>query len=283
MLIFANPEFDQRSMGGISRLYQVFCNKYGFNIQLINEEFLKSHLPVQGQVLVIAGGDGTIHRAINTIPDEYLKSYILGIIPGGTANEYAKSLGLPPEIEQAAEIVANQRKVITHKPGVMNAKHKFVTGFLYGIACKVLNETSRGAKHYLGQYAYQLPGLFSIAGYHDFIKEFKCNGKGFSSGYLLINSASLTSKGLHPKNEDGEKFSIVYLKPDLSISDFARLLLKNHPESDILEDPAILYEQLDRIGLEFEGKLEFMLDGEIYTSGSPILFEHCGQYVNVII
>ncbi|OGI04697.1 MAG: hypothetical protein A2Y25_03830 [Candidatus Melainabacteria bacterium GWF2_37_15] len=288
LFIFANPEFDQRSQCGISKLYQIFSKKYGFNIEIINEEFLRTNVPEDdsSQILVIAGGDGTIHRVLNTIPEKVLERYHFGIIPGGTANEFVKSLRLPLWLEQAAEIIAASPNVVCQTPGLINKKYRFATGFLYGIAYKVLQETSPVAKQYFGPYAYQLPGLFSLANYADFVKSFRVDSMKFRTGYLLINNASLISKDLFPneiKNEDPTLFSIVYLHAPLFVGDFIRLIIKNQRGAYILEDPALFYRQIGDFTLEFEGDLDFMLDGEIYKMSSPIRFQHSKYNFKVIV
>lgn len=287
LFIYANPNFDIRWECGISELYQIFFKKFGYKIEIIDDEFLKTDMPKKNstRTLVIAGGDGTIHRAINIIPAKAFENYIFGIIPGGTANEFAKSLNLPLEIYAAAEVIAKQKYIKTRKPGIINSQYKFATGFLYGIACKVLTETPQEAKYYFGHYAYQLPGFFSIMNYRDFIKQFTIDSTSFSTGYLLINTASLVSKGVFPeqlKQEDKNRFSIVYISPELAMGDILRLIFKNQSSDDILHDPSVFYQQMNDFLLEFEGKLKFMLDGEDYSLGSPIKFEHSSQEIRII-
>ncbi len=288
LLIFVNPEFDQRIPCGISRIYRIFSKKYKYNIEIINEEFLKTNKPDKNgpQVLVVAGGDGTFHYMLNLIPENVIENYIFGVIPAGTANEFAKSLNLPILLEEAAEVIAQKRRIITQKPGIINKKYKFVTGFLYGIACKVLLETPPRAKHFLGNYAYQLPGLFSFSDYQIFVKKFAFDSQEFSTGYLLINCASLASKGVFPdelKNEDKKLFSIVYIGPELKFGDFLRLVIENQTGENILHDESIFYRQINDFKLCFDGEIKFMLDGEVYSMVSPIEFEHCEQCIKVIV
>ncbi len=285
--VFANPDFDARFKCGISRLYQVFSQKHGFKLEIIDEEFLKSHIPVgdSHDILVIAGGDGTIHRVINTVPGEVLEKYILGIIPGGTANEFAKSIGIPLSFEEAAEIIANQKNITREKIGVINKKYKFATGFLYGIACRVLQDTAEKSKFYLGEYAYRLPGLLSISNYQDFIKSFRINSTEFSTAYLLINNASLLSKNIPAdsiETRNKNLFSVIFLYSDITFGDLIRVMVKNQAGSNVLEDSSVFYRQMEALSLEFEGNISFMLDGESYETGSPITFDHSEYEMRVI-
>jgi len=70
------------------------------------------HLPPQGaqwkqsgiEIAIAAGGDGLIGGVITHIAESGL---ILGILPLGTANDIARSLNIPQNIRQAAQVIAN--------------------------------------------------------------------------------------------------------------------------------------------------------------------------------
>src|SRR5690625_1365921 len=55
-------------------------------------------------VIVAAGGDGTINEVINGIAGEE-KRPKLGIIPTGTTNDFARALFIPRNIEKAVDII----------------------------------------------------------------------------------------------------------------------------------------------------------------------------------
>ncbi|HSI67163.1 MAG TPA: diacylglycerol kinase family protein [Planococcus sp. (in: firmicutes)] len=57
-------------------------------------------------VLFIAGGDGTIHSAIQAL-DSSESSPVIGILPSGTCNDFARTLEIPLQLEQAAEALVN--------------------------------------------------------------------------------------------------------------------------------------------------------------------------------
>lgn len=276
-------------MGGISRLYQIFCKEYNFNLEIIDEEFLENHKPLkkQKELLVIAGGDGTIHRVVNIIPDEFLSCYKFGIISAGTANEFASSLNIPLILEEAAFLIANEENFNTnfHTIGVVNDKYKFLTGLLYGVACQVLQSTSQTAKIRWGAFAYNLPGLFSITYFTEHIKKFRLDSKEFYTGYLIINNASLSGKKFSIddiKDENRDLFSLIYVQPDLTPSDMVRLIVKNQTHLNILQDASIYYVQMKEITLQFEEQSQFMLDGELYEFSSPLNIRHHRNNIEVI-
>lgn len=56
------------------------------------------------RAVLAAGGDGTIAEVISGLASS---SVPLGILPLGTANQLAANLGIPPDIERAAEVAVN--------------------------------------------------------------------------------------------------------------------------------------------------------------------------------
>jgi len=56
------------------------------------------------KMLVAAGGDGTISAVASTLLDS---EAILGVLPTGTLNHFAKDLQIPLDLEEAARVLAN--------------------------------------------------------------------------------------------------------------------------------------------------------------------------------
>ncbi len=56
--------------------------------------------------IVVAGGDGSIHAVVAALHKRNeLKDKVLGLIPLGTGNDFARSTGIPLEPDRAAELV----------------------------------------------------------------------------------------------------------------------------------------------------------------------------------
>jgi len=292
LLLYVNPDFDRRFQNGVSRLYQIFCRNSFCNLEIIDAEFLKSHIPEDNyqQTLIIAGGDGTIHNVINSIPDEAFKGYLFGIIPGGTANEFAKSLHIPISLYKSSDLILNSEKIYFEHIGIINNKYKFATGIMYGVAGQVLQITPIIAKHLFGCSAFLIGFTKYLVQYWESFlikrKEFIINDKHFRTNYLLINNASLISKELVKNDislENKNEFSVVYLHSRLKLMEILNVMVKYHAHYRILQDHALAWKQMKEIKLEFEDETEFLLDGEPYKFISPIeikFFKHSMKVIS---
>jgi diacylglycerol kinase (ATP) len=59
-----------------------------------------------GRRIVVAGGDGSLHAVISTLyRRNELKREVLGILPLGTGNDFARTNGIPLDVEDAARVL----------------------------------------------------------------------------------------------------------------------------------------------------------------------------------
>jgi lipid kinase YegS len=112
--------------------------------------------------LIAAGGDGTVHEVVRGLADAApAAAPALGIVPLGTANDFATELGVPDDVDAALGLALSGavRNVdigwVGDRPVVNMA-----TG---GFGTDVTVETPEGMKEALGRLAYLLTGLRRIA------------------------------------------------------------------------------------------------------------------------
>jgi len=79
---------------------------------------------------------------------------VLGILPMGTANNFARSMGIPMALEKAIEVIT-QGKVVDVDLGMINDQY-FINIATIGFSRDVISATPRRLKRYLGVASYLL-------------------------------------------------------------------------------------------------------------------------------
>lgn len=114
--------------------------------QVVTEVLNQGH-----PLIIVGGGDGTF----NTITDLFVhQDSVLGILPMGTANNFARSMGIPMSLEKAARVIADG-KVVDVDLGMINDQY-FINIATVGFSRDVISATPRSLKRYLGIASYLL-------------------------------------------------------------------------------------------------------------------------------
>ena len=115
------------------------------------------------RMVVAAGGDGTVNYVVNRMRERGL-SLELGIIPAGTANDFAGIVGMAKDpLEAARQIVTGEVQALDC--GVVNGLH-FVNIFSFGIFTTTSQRTPDERKHRLGKLAYIMEGIKELRHMH---------------------------------------------------------------------------------------------------------------------
>jgi diacylglycerol kinase (ATP) len=107
--------------------------------------------------VIIGGGDGTLNAAIAGLIDSQIP---LGLLPLGTANDLARTLGIPANVAQACQIVAtgNPEPVDV---GWVNGKYFFNVASL-GLSVKITRQLTKEVKQKWGVFAYGITAFQAI-------------------------------------------------------------------------------------------------------------------------
>lgn len=101
--------------------------------------------------IIIGGGDGTF----NTVTELFVhRDVVIGILPFGTANNFARSMGIPMDLEGAVGIIV-KGKVVDIDLGLINDQY-FINVASIGFSRDVITATPRLLKRYLGIISYLL-------------------------------------------------------------------------------------------------------------------------------
>jgi len=123
-------------------------------------------------VVIVGGGDGTLNAAIEGIIDTQLP---LGILPLGTANDLARTLGIPQSIPQACQVIAAGYKQRIDL-GQVNQKYFFNVASL-GLSVQITKQLDKKLKRTWGVLAYGITALRVILKARPFRAEIRLGGK----------------------------------------------------------------------------------------------------------
>jgi diacylglycerol kinase (ATP) len=120
-------------------------------------EALAAGLAAEADVLLVFGGDGTVHEVANGLPLPAPDGPLIVLLPAGTGNDLARGLGLPPDPVAAAGALAGGRPrpldVLDCGP------RRAANGVNAGFAVAATGRLPGRAKRLLGPAAYLAGGL----------------------------------------------------------------------------------------------------------------------------
>jgi YegS/Rv2252/BmrU family lipid kinase len=122
--------------------------------------------------VILGGGDGTLNAAIGGLIDTRLP---LGILPLGTANDLARTLGLPLDLPQAARIIAAGRTRAIDV-GRVNDRYFFNVASL-GLSVELTRELTPERKRRWGKLGYTLAMLRVLLRARPFSAVIRANGE----------------------------------------------------------------------------------------------------------
>ena len=108
--------------------------------------------------LFVAGGDGTLNEVLNgvaAIPDK-LSQVVLGLIPLGTGNDFAATLGFPENVEESLQLLIASAPAAVDV-GVLNGRH-FLNVSGGGFIAEVSDAVNTELKSVAGKLAYLIGG-----------------------------------------------------------------------------------------------------------------------------
>jgi len=122
---------------------------------------VRAELANNPSVVVAAGGDGTISDVAEALIGTDTR---LGIIPVGTANIFARELGIPLDLEGACALLDGQPST-TNVDAMKVGKQYFVLQIGIGIDSLMIRDTDRQSKRRFGRAAYIWTAFTRLIGY----------------------------------------------------------------------------------------------------------------------
>lgn len=218
--------------------------------------------------IIVAGGDGSVHEAVNGILRSDSNT-ALGVIPVGTGNDFAKACSIPLHWEDATRLLAD--RISSDMPlryidaGRMNDRY-FANGAGIGFDAKI-NHIARSNRLPLGDFVY-LIAVFQ--GVWDGVitpgVRMQYDGTDYDGSVTLVEVCNGASVGgmfqIAPmaKNDDGF-LDLIFVQPVGRLRIFA--LLPKLIKGTHISAPEVTCAKANAISLVAEEPIPSHLDGEV--------------------
>ena len=218
--------------------------------------------------VVCCGGDGTLNETVHgmlAVPEDCRP--VLGYIPTGTTNDYAKTLGLPRSTEKLAEVACTGVPRAVDIGDSSGKRFTYVTAF--GLFTDVSYSTPQSAKNLLGHFAYVLEGagrLLNIPSYH--MEVTTPEGRAVSGDFIygmVSNTLSVGGMMSLPKNEvklDDGKFEVLLVRPPRTPADWQSILASVNAQTVERDNGAVLGFIASQVTFRCDQLVAWTVDGE---------------------
>jgi YegS/Rv2252/BmrU family lipid kinase len=230
------------------------------------------------EVIIAAGGDGTLNEVVNGIGSEPVS---LGILPVGTMNVFATELGIPHgNLERAWGVIEAGKTVMVDQPIANETRFLQLAGV--GLDAEVVRKTTADSKKALGPLSYLLT-LVQVAAHKPARVVLESEGGHKREGsFVLIGNGRLYG-GPFPVFKraslyDGLLDVLVFQNQSHwdVVRYFQAIAFGTHPEL-----PDVEYFQTSRLQITSAGDIPVELDGEV-AGVLPCSFSLESQKLRVI-
>lgn len=211
-------------------------------------------------VVAAAGGDGTVNEVVNGL-DGY--DVPLGIIPVGTANDFARQVGIPADADHAMDVIL-RRNPVRIDTASMNGR-RFLNVSTGGVGAEATAETPADFKASFGPLAYAITAIRKLAGDQTRHARFTSAGFDLDVDFMAfaVGSARVTGGGtmMTPDASVTDGLLDLCVIETMSRRDFARLAMEVR-RGEHLGLPGVHYAQLPWLKVIGAENLNVNVDGE---------------------
>jgi lipid kinase YegS len=236
--------------------------------------------------IIAGGGDGSINAVVNALVGKGKNPprAILGVLPLGTANDFAHGLDLPvDDLGRCLEIACTQpaKTVDVGRAG----SRCFINVTSGGFGAEITATTPVDMKKTLGGGAYTLMGLIKAFNLQPYEGRLLVPGEEPIEGSMLVMAVGnnrLAGGGFEvaPQARLDDGLLDLAVVRDMTVSDLAALAAELNTPNDP-NNRFLYYRQLAEFTLEATREVHFNLDGEP-TSKRKMKFSVLPQHLGVV-
>jgi len=231
--------------------------------------------------VIVGGGDGTVGSVAARLAG--VNDAVLGVIPLGTANDFARTLGIPKALDRAVEVAAGRHARAIDLARANDAY--FLNVASVGMSVAATRQLSARLKRWLGPGAYVLAGLRAFLDHATFRARIETpgestetlahqivvgNGRFYGGGVLVARSSTLDDGLLAAYALGaGGRWRLLHTVALLRLQ-----IPLDRPGDFFVRAPTLTVATVPRLGVN--------LDGEVRTS-TPVVFRVVPAALRVLV
>ena len=234
-------------------------------------------------LVIILGGDGTVHEAINGLAP-LNKRPVLAILPGGTCNDFSRMLNIPQNLKKAADAIM----IGTPTPvdvGKVN-DHYFLNFWGIGLIAHTSNNIDENQKRLMGKMSYVISALRTVKEAETFRYKMTTDQGEYEDEAVMIVVLNGKYIGTNQiplptiKIDDG-LFDILVVK-ESSFGAFLDLFSLDPGNQDVVDSEArLIHLQTKSLSIDTNEVLAADTDGEIYLE-TPATLRVLKHHIHMI-
>lgn len=185
-LLIINPISGTRSKQGLAKIVRNGLRPFGIEVEDVETKaggeaaiFAEKAIQQGCDMVISAGGDGTVNEIANALS---FTDCVLGILPFGSGNGFARSLGIPQDVNAALKIIGNGH-VLQCDRGIVN-NYPFYCTFGIGFDAVVSEKFASMKKR--GKITYIRSAFSEFINYRSKAYSIVIDGKVITEKALLI-------------------------------------------------------------------------------------------------
>jgi diacylglycerol kinase (ATP) len=219
------------------------------------------------RILILGGGDGSVSSVVDFLAHH---DVILGLLPLGTANDFARTLGIPADLGKACEAIAGG-KIVDVDLGLAGDNY-YVNVASVGLSVGVTQALSPQLKRRIGALAYPTAAIRAFLGHEPFSARLTFpdgdhepveydrllqvavgNGRFYGGGMVVAPQSGIDDRSLDIYSiEMGRHRDLIGVARYLKSGDFIR-------------SESVGHYRTERVRLETDPGLPVNVDGEVVT------------------
>lgn len=214
-------------------------------------------------LVVCSGGDGTLNETVQGLMHSGCP-LPLGYIPCGSTNDFGKTLKIPTDIEEAANVVMAGHRFACDI-GVWNDRN-FLYVAAFGAFTQTVYETPQNVKNVIGHMAYILHGMTLVPSIRPLRVKIEYDGKVIEDDFLygmVSNTASIGGmlKVKDFRLDDG-LFEVLLIRKATNVIDLQRIITSLMDINEDIDPEYVLYFRASALRFISNEEIPWTLDGE---------------------